>query len=85
LRTPPLPDSDSDTGGGGDGSGSGGDGDGGDGGPDEPSDPACADYQANVFVAAEFGGILDNNCANIKRTHAKALVPEYSNNEQQGQ
>lgn len=85
LRTPPLPDSDSDPDGGGDGSGSGGDGDGGDGGPDEPSDPACADYQANVFVAAEFGGILDNNCANIKRTHAKVLTPEYSNNEQQGQ
>ncbi|KZZ41989.1 hypothetical protein A3759_14775 [Thalassolituus sp. HI0120] len=72
VSKPLQPDSSTDPGGGGDGDG---DGDG-DGGSDDDKElnPECAEYKANVFVAAESGGVLNNSCAFVRRTHAKPVA-----------
>lgn len=55
---------------GGDGSGDG-DGDGSEP-PPEDNPEGCVEYKANVFVAAESGGVLNNSCAFVRRTHSRA-------------
>lgn len=57
-----------------DGGGSG-DGSGGIKPPEEKKDPdSCKEYKANVFVAAESGGVLSNSCASVRRTHSKPMA-----------
>lgn len=66
-----------------DGGSSGGSGSGsGDNSPEPPTPDDCEAYTANVFVAAETGGILNNACASVRRTHSKVVR---NNNEQSGE